>query len=123
MASMLSSSFTTKGSVGFSASLASTDVLKATRISAAVPSRGALVTEAQVRLRFTRMGRNKAPFYRIIAIDRKERRDGRPLEYLGYYNPMTKETNLNAPAIKKWIETGAQPTDTVRNLLKKALIV
>lgn len=69
------------------------------------------------------MGRNKAPFYRIVAIDRKDRRDGRPLEFLGWYNPMSKETQLNAPAIKKWIDNGAQPTDTVNNLLKKALIV
>ena len=51
------------------------------------------------------------------------RRDGRPLEDLGWYDPLKKETSLNAPAIKRWLETGAQPSDTVRNLLKKAYII
>jgi len=80
-------------------------------------------TECAVRLRFTRGGRHKAPFYRLVAIDRKDWRDGRPLEYLGFYDPMKKETQLNAPAIKKWLENGAIPSDTVANLLKKALIM
>lgn len=50
-------------------------------------------------------------------------RDTAPLQYLGWYNPHTKETSLDAPSIKKWIGTGAQPSDTVRNLLKKALVL
>jgi ribosomal protein S16 len=54
------------------------------------------------------MGRKKLPFYRIIAVDSRVRRDGKPLEFLGWYNPLNKETNLNAPAIKKWL-SGAQP--------------
>eukprot|EP01023_Acetabularia_acetabulum_P066502 TRINITY_DN898_c0_g2_i1.p3 TRINITY_DN898_c0_g2~~TRINITY_DN898_c0_g2_i1.p3 ORF type:complete len:120 (+),score=8.92 TRINITY_DN898_c0_g2_i1:133-492(+) len=82
-----------------------------------------LVVENKVRIRFTRMGRKRSPFYRIVAIDSRKRRDGRPLEYLGWYNPMNKETNLNAPAIKKWIGVGAEPSDTVRNLLKKAFVI
>eukprot|EP01024_Parvocaulis_polyphysoides_P020068 TRINITY_DN1922_c0_g1_i1.p2 TRINITY_DN1922_c0_g1~~TRINITY_DN1922_c0_g1_i1.p2 ORF type:complete len:120 (-),score=10.97 TRINITY_DN1922_c0_g1_i1:215-574(-) len=89
-----------------------------------VPNRQlSFVVENKVRIRFTRMGRKKAPFYRIIAIDSRKRRDGRPLEYLGWYNPMSKETNLNAPAIKKWLGVGAEPSDTVRNLLKKAFVI
>ena len=59
------------------------------------------------QIRFTRMGRKKLPFYRIIAVDSRVRRDGKPLEFLGWYNPLNKETNLNAPAIKKWL-SGAQ---------------
>eukprot|EP00878_Enallax_costatus_P022309 GHUV01023657.1.p1 GENE.GHUV01023657.1~~GHUV01023657.1.p1 ORF type:complete len:127 (-),score=29.77 GHUV01023657.1:585-965(-) len=65
----------------------------------------------------------QAPFYRLVAIDSRDRRDGRPIEYLGWYDPLKKETNLNAPAIKKWLQVGAQPSDTVRNLLKKAYVI
>ena len=50
------------------------------------------------------MGRKKLPFYRIVAVDSKVRRDGAPLEYLGWYDPLKKEANLNAPAIKKWLD-------------------
>jgi small subunit ribosomal protein S16 len=76
--------------------------------------------ENRVALRFQRLGRKKAPFYRLVAIDSRDRRDGAPIEYLGWYDPLRKETNLNAPAIKKWLGNGAQPSETVRNLLKKA---
>jgi small subunit ribosomal protein S16 len=79
--------------------------------------------EARVAIRFTRIGRKKLPFYRIIAIDSRVRRDGAPLEYLGWYNPLNKEANLNAPAIKKWLAVGAQPSDTVGRLLKKAMVM
>merc|ERR550514_1247094 len=75
--------------------------------------------EARVAIRFTRMGRKHMPFYRIIAVDSRKRRDTRPLEFLGWYNPITKETNLNATSIKKWLSTGAQPSRTVTGLLKK----
>lgn len=80
----------------------------------------AVSVEARVAIRFQRYGRKKAPFYRLVAIDSRDRRDGAPIEYLGWYDPLRKETNLNAPAIKKWLGNGAQPSDTVRNLLKKA---
>jgi len=76
-----------------------------------------------VQIRFTRLGRKKLPFYRIIAVDSRERRDGAPLEYLGWYDPLKKEANLNAPAIKKWLAVGAQPSDSVQSLLKKAMVV
>jgi len=79
--------------------------------------------EAKVSIRFQRFGRKKAPFYRLVAIDARDRREGRPLERLGFYDPLRKETNLNAPAIKKWLAVGAQPTETVANLLKKAMVL
>jgi len=75
------------------------------------------------QIRFTRLGRKRTPFYRIIAIDSRKRRDGAPLEYLGWYDPVKKQSNLDAPAIKAWLGKGAQPSDTVRNLLKKSLIM
>lgn len=87
------------------------------------PIRTALTVENRVALRFQRFGRKKRPFYRLVAIDSRVRRDGRPLEYLGWYDPINKETNLNAPAIKKWLGVGALPSDTVGNLLKRAYVI
>lgn len=75
------------------------------------------------QIRFTRLGRKRKPFYRIIAIDSRKRRDGLPLEELGWYDPMAKQSNLNAPAIKAWLAKGAQPSETVGALLKKSLIM
>ena len=69
------------------------------------------------------MGRKKLPFYRIVAIDSRVRRDGKPLEFLGWYDPLKKEANLNAPAIKKWLAVGALPSDSVQSLLKKAMVM
>mmetsp|Transcript_5392 Transcript_5392/g.24021 ORF Transcript_5392/g.24021 Transcript_5392/m.24021 type:complete len:124 (-) Transcript_5392:97-468(-) len=99
------------------------------RLKVAAPSarvvapRPALQVENMVKIRFTRLGRKRTPFYRIIAIDSRKRRDGAPLEYLGWYDPVKKQSNLDAPAIKAWLGKGAQPSDTVRNLLKKSLIM
>ncbi len=75
-----------------------------------------------MKLRLTRMGSKKKPFYRIVAVDSASRRDGRALDYVGYYNPMTEpaEIKIDQEKIKTWIERGAKPTDTVRSLLKKA---
>lgn len=92
-------------------------------VAARAPARVALTIENRVAIRFQRFGRNKLPFYRLVAIESKDRRDGKPLEYLGWYDPLKKETNLNAPAIKKWVANGALPSDTVRTLLKKAYII
>ena len=74
-----------------------------------------------VKLRLTRMGSKKRPFYRIVAINSAARRDGRPLDYLGWYNPMTNpaKVEVNQEKVKKWLELGAEPTDTVRSLLQK----
>jgi small subunit ribosomal protein S16 len=77
----------------------------------------------RTQIRFTRMGRKKEPFYRIIAIDSRSRRDGLPIQQLGWYDPIRKQSSLDAPAIKDWISKGAQPSDTVGALLKKALII
>ncbi len=74
-----------------------------------------------VKIRLTRMGSKKKPFYRVVAANAQTRRDGRALEYLGYYNPMTDpaDVRLDAENIKKWLELGAEPTDTVSALIKK----
>ena len=74
-----------------------------------------------VKVRMTRSGSKKRPFYRIVAINSDSRRDGRPLEFIGYYNPCTNPGTLSIDAEKlnAWIETGAEMTDTVRTLVKK----
>lgn len=73
-----------------------------------------------VKLRLTRMGSKKRPFYRVVAMNSTTRRDGRPLEFLGYYNPMTNpaKVEIDQEKVKKWLELGAEPSDTVRSLLK-----
>jgi small subunit ribosomal protein S16 len=75
-----------------------------------------------VKLRLKRFGKKRQASYRIIAIDHSAPRDGRPLEELGYYNPRSDETRLNVPAIVKWLQNGAQPTQTVRQILEKAQV-
>ena len=74
-----------------------------------------------VKIRLTRMGSKKKPFYRIVALDSRTRRDGRPLEFLGYYNPMTEppEVKLDNERISYWLEQGAKPSNTVKSLLQK----
>ena len=74
-----------------------------------------------VKIRLRRMGAKKAPFYRIVVADSRYPRDGRCIEELGYYDP-TKEPSVvkvDADKVKEWIGKGAQPTDTVKVLLKK----
>lgn len=75
-----------------------------------------------VKLRLKRYGKKGQVSYRIVAINSSSRRDGRPLEELGFYNPRTDETRLDVPAIVKRLKQGAQPTDTVRNILNKAKV-
>ena len=74
-----------------------------------------------VKMRLRRMGAKKAPCYRIVVADSRYPRDGRFIEEVGFYNPMTNpaEVTIDAEKAKKWIGNGAQPTDTVRDLLKK----
>lgn len=74
-----------------------------------------------VKLKLTRMGSKKHPFYKIVAATDETRRDGRPLEYLGFYNPMANpaEVRLDVEKIKVWLDQGAKPTPTVNSLLKK----
>ncbi|MCP4750567.1 MAG: 30S ribosomal protein S16 [Proteobacteria bacterium] len=66
-----------------------------------------------------RAGAKKSPFYRIVAADKRMKRDGRFLEKLGTYNPLTKELDINRDSIQKWLSTGASPSDTVTKLLIK----
>lgn len=75
-----------------------------------------------LKLRLTRMGSKKRPFYRIVALDSAARRDGRALDFLGHYNPMVDpaEITINKEKVQKWMDRGAQPSDTVRALLRKA---
>ncbi len=78
-----------------------------------------------VKIRLRRMGQKKAPFYRIVVADSRYPRDGRFIEQVGYYNPMTDpaEVVIDAEKAAQWIKNGAQPTDTVRALLKKQNII
>ena len=74
-----------------------------------------------VKIRLRRMGSKKAPFYRVVVADSRYPRDGRFIEEIGFFDP-TKEpaiVNIDADKAKKWIGNGAQPTDTVKALLKK----
>ena len=75
-----------------------------------------------VKIRLRRMGAKKAPFYRIVVADARSPRDGRCIEEIGTYNPLTEPATINVDVEKaqNWIKNGAQPTDTVRNLLKNA---
>lgn len=78
-----------------------------------------------VKLRLTRMGAKKAPFYRVVVADSRYPRDGRFIEEVGYYNPVSDpvEIKIDGEKVTKWIQNGAQPTDTVRALLKKQNII
>ncbi len=75
-----------------------------------------------VKIRLRRMGAKKAPYYRIVVADSRSPRDGRCIEEIGTYNPLLENGNITVDAEKAqtWIKNGAQPTDTVRGLLKKA---
>jgi small subunit ribosomal protein S16 len=72
-----------------------------------------------IKLRLKRFGKKREASFRLVATNSTSRRDGRPLEELGFYNPRTKETRLDAEAIRTRLDQGAQPTDSVRSLLEK----
>lgn len=76
-----------------------------------------------IKLRLKRFGKKFEASYRIVAMTSNTRRDGRPLEELGFYNPRTDEVKLNTEAVVKRLQDGAQPTKTVRRLLEKANIL
>lgn len=78
-----------------------------------------------VRIRLRRMGAKKRPFYRIVVADSRSPRDGRIIEEIGYYNPITEPADIKVDAekAKSWLATGAQPSDTVKDLLKKQGII
>ena len=75
-----------------------------------------------VKIRLRRMGAKKAPFYRVVVADSRYPRDGRFIEEIGYYNPLTNPVDIKIDSEKanKWLSNGAQPTETVKSLLKKA---
>jgi len=78
-----------------------------------------------VKIRMKRMGMKKEPFYRIVVIDSRSARDGRPIEEVGYYNPVSdpSELKINEERARYWLGVGAQPSDTVRGLLKKCGVI
>ncbi len=75
-----------------------------------------------VKMRLKRMGSKKAPFYRVVVADSRYPRDGRFIEEVGTFNPLMDpaEIKLDAEKVQKWLKNGAQPTDTVKALIKKA---
>ena len=78
-----------------------------------------------VKIRLKRLGAKKNPFYRVVVADERSPRDGKFIEEIGYYNPLTNpaDIKINAEKATKWINDGAQPTETVRTLLKKSEII
>ena len=75
-----------------------------------------------INLRLKKFGKKREASYRIVAMVSTSRRDGRPIEELGFYNPRTDETKLDVPAIVKRLKEGAQPTETVRSILRKSKV-
>ena len=79
-----------------------------------------------VKMRLKRLGMKKKPFYRVVVADERSPRDGRFIEEIGYYDPMTEPAatiKIDAEKAQKWLKAGAQPTDTVRVLLKKSGVI
>jgi small subunit ribosomal protein S16 len=78
-----------------------------------------------VKIRLRRMGAKKAPFYRVVVADSRYPRDGRFIEEIGYYNPLTSpaEISVDGEKAKKWIANGAQATETVKSLFKKSNVL
>ena len=75
-----------------------------------------------VKIRLQRFGTKKRPFYRVVAVDNRQKRDGGVIDYIGKYQPISSGTQfeINEEKVLKWLGNGAQPTDTILNLLKKA---
>lgn len=76
-----------------------------------------------LKLRLKRLGRKRLPSYRLVIIENTARRDGRPVEEVGYYDPISKKYNFDSIKIKKWLQNGVKPTKTVTSLLEKADII
>ena len=78
-----------------------------------------------VKIRLRRMGSKKAPFYRVVVADERSPRDGKFIDEIGYYNPLTDPADIKFDQVKaeKWLNDGAQPTETVKSLLKKSGIL
>jgi len=76
-----------------------------------------------LKLRLKRIGRKGSPSYRLVVMESKSRRDGRPVDEVGYYDPILKKYKFDSDKIQKWLSYGAKPTETVFHLLKKAEIL
>ncbi len=76
-----------------------------------------------LKLRLKRNGRKRQPSYRLVIMESTSRRNGRPIDEVGYYNPITKESYFNQDKIIKWLNYGVQPTETVFQLLKKSNLI
>ena len=76
-----------------------------------------------LKLRLKRAGKKRSPSYRLVIMEHTTRRDGRSIQEVGYYNPITKQSKFDVEKIQKWLSVGAKPTETVNNLLKKAEII
>jgi small subunit ribosomal protein S16 len=76
-----------------------------------------------LKLRLKRIGRKRSPSYRLVIMENTSRRDGRPIEELGYYDPISKNYKFDIKKIQKWLSYGVKPTETVLSLLKKAKVV
>ena len=76
-----------------------------------------------LKLRLKRAGKKRSPSYRLVIMEHTTRRDGRSIEEVGYYNPITKQSKFDSEKIKKWLNVGAKPTETVMDLLRKAQII
>jgi small subunit ribosomal protein S16 len=76
-----------------------------------------------LKLRLKRNGRKRQPAYRLVIMENTTRRDGRPVDEVGYYNPITKKSYFNEEKIVKWLSYGVQPTETVFQLLKKSNLI
>ena len=76
-----------------------------------------------LKLRLKRIGRKRSPAYRLVVMENSARRDGRPVEEVGYYDPISKKSKFEVEKIQKWLNHGAKPTEVVSSLLKKAEII
>jgi len=76
-----------------------------------------------LKLRLKRIGRKRQPAYRLVIMPSKRKRNGRAIEQVGYYSPITKEVNFKIEKILYWLKVGVQPTETVADLLKKSNII
>lgn len=76
-----------------------------------------------LKLRLKKIGRKRSPSFRLVIMENLTRRDGRPIDEIGYYSPISKQFFLDTQKAKKWLDHGVQPTETVLTLLKKADII
>ncbi len=76
-----------------------------------------------LKLRLKRIGRKRSPSYRLVIMENSFRRNGKPIDEVGFYNPITKQYKFNLEKVREWVSYGAQPTETVKSLLEKADII